>query len=71
MNQSAVLTLAPKLAEAVTARKALIDAGALLTDFAVMSLDKQGAVLAADLQAAMSEPQSIKPWSPFNGGQSA
>ena len=67
MDLSPTLTLAPQLAKAVTERAALIAGGAVLTDFAVMALDKQARILAADLQAALEAPQTFEPWTPFGG----
>ena len=68
MDISPTLRLAPQLAQAVTERAALIAGGAVLTDFAVMALDKQARILAADLQAALDAPQSFRPWTPHNTG---
>jgi hypothetical protein len=62
------LRLAPQLAQAVTDRAALIAGGAMLTDFAVMALDKRAAVLAADLKAAIDAPQPFRPWTPHEPG---
>ena len=66
MDISPTLRLAPQLAQAVTERAALIAGGAVLTDFAVMALDKRAAVLAADLKAALDAPQTVQPWTPHN-----
>ena len=68
MDISPTLRLAPQQAAAVTERAALIAGGAVLTDFAVMALDKRAAVLAADLKAALDAPQSFRPWSPHKTG---
>ena len=68
MDLTPTLKLAPQLAAAVTERTALIAGGATLTDYAVMALDKRMTVLAADLKAACEAPQSFRPWSPFNAG---
>lgn len=67
MDLSPTLRLAPQLAAAVTERAALIAGGAVLTDFAVMALDKRAAVLAADLKAALDAPQTVQPWTPYGG----
>ena len=68
MDLTPTLKLAPQLAEAVTERAALIAGGAMLTDFAVMALDKRASILAADLKAACEGEQSFTPWSPANPG---
>jgi hypothetical protein len=67
MDITPTLLLAPQLAAAVTERAALIAGGATLTDYAVMALDKQARVLAADLTAALNAPQTIQPWRPDRG----
>lgn len=68
MDLSPTLTLAPQLAKAITERAALIAGGATLTDYPVMALDKQARILAADLQAALQAPQSFRPWTPHEPG---
>ena len=66
MDINPVLKLAPQLVEAITERAALIAGGAMLTDFAVMALDKRASVLAADLKAAVDAPQTFSAWSDWH-----
>jgi hypothetical protein len=68
MDLNPTLLLAPQLAAAVTERAALIAGGSMLTDSAVMALDKRAAVLAADLKAALDAEQSFRPWTPHEPG---
>jgi UDP-N-acetylglucosamine enolpyruvyl transferase len=64
MDLNPTLLLAPQLAAAVTERAALIAGGSMLTDSAVMALDKRASILAADLTAALEAEQSFRPWTP-------
>lgn len=66
MNLNPTIKLARQLAQVIRERQALITGGAKLTDFPVMSLDKRATVLAADLEAALAEPQPVAPWTPHN-----
>lgn len=70
MNLNPTIRLARQLAEAVRVRQALITGGAKLTDFPVMQLDRKMTVLAADLEAAIAEPQPVAPWTPWSSRNS-
>ena len=67
-NLNACNALGEKLAKASTRLEDLLAGGWESTDFVVMQLRKQVKVLAADYLAALAEPVSIKPWSPWNDG---
>jgi hypothetical protein len=70
MDLNPTTKLAPQLAAAVCERAALIAGGAMLTDFAVMALDKRMTILAADLKAACDSPQTFRAWTPHNARDS-
>lgn len=67
MNSNAVLTLAPKLAAAVKTLDALMSDWRA-NEFLIAQARKTCRVLADDLQSAVKEPQSIKPWGWRNVG---
>jgi len=64
MDLNPTLGLAPQLVAAVTERAALIAGGSMLTDSAVMALDKRASILAADLKAALEAEQTFRSWTP-------
>ena len=70
MNTNAVHSLSSKLAAQALTVDALLSDGNGATDFLVMQARKTLRILAADLQAALNEPLTISPWTPFNARNS-
>jgi hypothetical protein len=68
MDLNPTLKLAPQLVEAVLALEGQLSEGASPRDLTVMQLRKRVRTLAADLKAALDAPQSFRPWTPHNTG---
>jgi hypothetical protein len=65
-----VLKLAPQLASAVLSLEHHLAKATCPRDLMVMKLRKRAATLAADLKAALDAPQTFRPWSPHEPGNS-
>jgi hypothetical protein len=63
-----VLKLAPQLASAVLSLEHHLAEATCPRDMMVMKLRKRAATLAADLKAAIDTPQTFRPWSPHEPG---
>jgi hypothetical protein len=68
MDLNPTLKLAPQLVEAVLALEGQLSEGFSPCDLTVMRLRKRVRTLAADLKAALDAPQSFRPWTPHNTG---
>jgi hypothetical protein len=65
-----VLKLAPQLASAVLSLEHHLAAATCPRDLMVMKLRKRAVTLAADLKAAIDAPQTFRPWTPHEPGNS-
>jgi hypothetical protein len=63
-----VLKLAPQLAAAVLSLEHHLAQATCPHDMMVMKLRKRAATLAADLKAAIDAPQTFRPWTPHEPG---
>jgi hypothetical protein len=68
MDLNPTLKLAPQLVDAALALEYQLSEGASPRDLTVMQLRKRVRTLAADLKAALDAPQSFRPWTPHNTG---
>lgn len=68
MDINPVLKLAPQLASAVLSLEHHLAEATCPRDMMVMKLRKRAATLAADLKAAIDTPQTFRPWSPHEPG---
>jgi hypothetical protein len=65
-----VLKLAPQLASAVLSLEHHLAEATCPRDMMVMKLRKRAVTLAADLKAAIDAPQTFRPWTPHEPGNS-
>ncbi len=68
MDINPVLKLAPQLASAVLSLEHHLAEATCPRDMMVMKLRKRAVTLAADLKAAIDAPQTFRPWTPHEPG---